>query len=93
MSAVPVTSTACASVPGDYSVRQDSTNPKDFRNDKRSVGARSVRCYIACHAAANIAAFETRKKCGAGDRSRTDDFDLGKVALYQLSYTRPAVDF
>jgi hypothetical protein len=35
------------------------------------------------------------KKCGengAGDRSRTDDFDLGKVALYQLSYTRPATD-
>jgi hypothetical protein len=30
---------------------------------------------------------------GAGDRSRTDDFDLGKVALYQLSYTRPAIDF
>ncbi len=38
---------------------------------------------------------EKLKKCGengAGDRSRTDDFDLGKVALYQLSYTRPATD-
>ena len=29
------------------------------------------------------------EKNGAGDQARTDDFDLGKVALYQLSYTRP----
>ncbi len=27
-------------------------------------------------------------KLGAGDRSRTDDIYLGKVMLYQLSYTR-----
>ena len=26
---------------------------------------------------------------GAGDRIRTGDIDLGKVALYQLSYSRP----
>ena len=25
---------------------------------------------------------------GAGDRARTGDLDLGKVALYQLSYAR-----
>ncbi len=25
---------------------------------------------------------------GAGDRTRTGDLDLGKVALYQLSYSR-----
>ncbi len=25
---------------------------------------------------------------GAGDRARTGDLDLGKVALYQLSYSR-----
>ncbi len=25
---------------------------------------------------------------GAGDETRTRDFDLGKVALYQLSYSR-----
>ena len=25
---------------------------------------------------------------GAGDRIRTGDIDLGKVALYQLSYSR-----
>jgi hypothetical protein len=28
---------------------------------------------------------------GAGDRIRTGDIDLGKVALYQLSYSRPDV--
>ncbi len=27
---------------------------------------------------------------GAGDRIRTGDIDLGKVALYQLSYSREA---
>ena len=27
-------------------------------------------------------------KFGAGDRIRTGDIDLGKVALYQLSYSR-----
>ncbi len=30
-------------------------------------------------------------KLGADDRARTGDLDLGKVALYQLSYVR--VDF
>jgi hypothetical protein len=29
------------------------------------------------------------EKPGAGDRIRTGDIDLGKVALYQLSYSRP----
>ena len=28
------------------------------------------------------------EKFGAGDRIRTGDIDLGKVALYQLSYSR-----
>ena len=28
------------------------------------------------------------EKYGAGDRIRTGDIDLGKVALYQLSYSR-----
>ncbi|CAM2340514.1 hypothetical protein BVIET440_230025 [Burkholderia vietnamiensis] len=28
------------------------------------------------------------KKSGAGDESRTRDLNLGKVALYQLSYSR-----
>ena len=30
---------------------------------------------------------------GAGDRIRTGDINLGKVALYQLSYSRPLEDF
>jgi hypothetical protein len=29
--------------------------------------------------------------CGADDRARTGDLDLGKVALYQLSYVRVKV--
>ena len=31
---------------------------------------------------------EGEEKYGAGDRIRTGDIDLGKVALYQLSYSR-----
>ena len=30
----------------------------------------------------------TLGRAGAGDRIRTGDIDLGKVALYQLSYSR-----
>ena len=33
------------------------------------------------------AAFK-RDSIGAGNRTRTGDIDLGKVALYQLSYAR-----
>lgn len=29
-----------------------------------------------------------QRKTGAGDETRTRDINLGKVALYQLSYTR-----
>jgi hypothetical protein len=39
--------------------------------------------------------FQLRKKaavssgfCEAGDRARTGDIQLGRLALYQLSYTR-----
>ena len=32
--------------------------------------------------------FTTRQILGADDRARTGDLDLGKVALYQLSYVR-----
>jgi hypothetical protein len=32
--------------------------------------------------------FRRGRKNGAGDRIRTGDIDLGKVALYQLSYSR-----
>gem|GEM_PF-952675 len=31
---------------------------------------------------------ETDKKIGAGNEARTRDLNLGKVALYQLSYSR-----
>ena len=31
---------------------------------------------------------QTKKLLGADDRARTGDLDLGKVALYQLSYVR-----
>ncbi len=33
---------------------------------------------------------EAGRCIGAGDRVRTGDIDLGKVALYQLSYSRDA---
>ena len=33
-----------------------------------------------------------KKEFGAGDESRTRDLNLGKVALYQLSYSRVAWD-
>ena len=32
-------------------------------------------------------------KCGAGEESRTLDLNLGKVALYQLSYSRVSCIF
>ena len=47
------------------------------------------RCYRGIDVISLEMRDEVRAKYGAGDRSRTDDFDLGKVALYQLSYTRP----
>ena len=34
------------------------------------------------------AEFDGKLEIGAGDRIRTGDIDLGKVALYQLSYSR-----
>ncbi len=34
--------------------------------------------------------FREEVRNGAGDRIRTGDIDLGKVALYQLSYSREA---
>ena len=34
---------------------------------------------------------ELELRGGAGDRIRTGDIDLGKVALYQLSYSRVEV--
>jgi hypothetical protein len=36
----------------------------------------------------SLADFARKSGFGAGDRIRTGDIDLGKVALYQLSYSR-----
>src|ERR1700732_3933573 len=33
--------------------------------------------------------FDDRRNFGAGNETRTRDLNLGKVALYQLSYSRP----
>ena len=33
-----------------------------------------------------------RQKTGAGEESRTLDLNLGKVALYQLSYSRSGAE-
>lgn len=40
-----------------------------------------------------IAASDVRsgEGCGAGDRGRTDDIQIGNLALYQLSYARKTV--
>lgn len=48
-------------------------------NSRLSFEESGIRCRDA----------EVRKKpLGADDRARTGDLDLGKVALYQLSYSR-----
>ena len=36
----------------------------------------------------SMTAINLRNKIGAGNRVRTGDLNLGKVALYQLSYSR-----
>jgi hypothetical protein len=40
------------------------------------------------YAIENLCAGKRRGDFGAGDRIRTGDINLGKVALYQLSYSR-----
>jgi hypothetical protein len=55
------------------------------------------RMIYAATASANhrIPAFELtkkmRRKTGAGNETRTRDPDLGKVVLYQLSYSRNGI--
>jgi hypothetical protein len=36
--------------------------------------------------------YAAQKKTGAGNGTRTRDINLGKVALYQLSYSRPQIN-
>ena len=50
------------------------------RQDKRSAPSRTRACRT----------YTQKGKYGAGDESRTRDLNLGKVALYQLSYSRIA---
>lgn len=40
----------------------------------------------------NLGFGKGEKETGAGDESRTRDLNLGKVALYQLSYSRSEED-
>ena len=49
------------------------------RRNRTAVNGFAIRC---------IATLLSRHFHGAGDESRTRDLNLGKVALYQLSYSR-----
>jgi hypothetical protein len=40
------------------------------------------------HAGTITTTYRFPRNCGAGKESRTPDLNLGKVALYQLSYSR-----
>ena len=48
----------------------------------------AIRCSLPHAPAMRQRAAINFGKDGAGDRIRTGDIDLGKVALYQLSYSR-----
>src|SRR5260370_6544137 len=67
----------------------DSLNRPGFDGDSgrstREVGFTRPRRPLAW-----LAYFEELLHDGAGDETRTRDIDLGKVALYQLSYSRSA---
>ena len=54
-----------------------------FRNEKRSRSS-----FFLC--SMNFYRRPWNKILGAGNESRTRDLNLGKVALYQLSYSRVA---
>ena len=41
----------------------------------------------SCHAPRGAPGPEVPKETGGADRNRTDDIQLAKLALYQLSYT------
>src|SRR5579863_10272139 len=49
---------------------------------------RGPACAAHCLVHADNTSTKRRFKSGAGDESRTRDLNLGKVALYQLSYSR-----
>ena len=55
---------------------------------KRSGRDKTARQSIDFLKAGDFPEEHRKKECGAGDESRTRDLNLGKVALYQLSYSR-----
>src|SRR3972149_955597 len=50
-----------------------------------------LRTSIFLTASITVTWFLRRGKIGAGDGARTRDLNLGKVALYQLSYSRAII--
>ncbi len=52
------------------------------------LGSESNRRTRSCSPLHNHSATEPGRRIGAGNRVRTGDLNLGKVALYQLSYSR-----
>ena len=55
--------------------------------DRKEVGAGNERCDGSLRTRAAALSRKT-EKVGAGNEVRTRDLNLGKVALYQLSYSR-----
>jgi hypothetical protein len=60
----------------------------EAENDKSEPPGRSATCERALRSLRNAAEDIPYKPMRAGDGTRTHDSHLGKVALYQLSYTR-----
>src|SRR5450830_1937647 len=48
----------------------------------------SITSPVLLFAASAVFTYDTIQKTGAGEEARTLDLNLGKVALYQLSYSR-----
>ena len=64
--------------------------PEDGEAGVGIIRARVVNVQPATVAQLEITFFQRDCGVGAGDETRTRDIDLGKVALYQLSYSRLA---
>ena len=58
------------------------------RRSRTAVNGFAIRCMAALLSRRPFAPTHLPKMYGAGDESRTRDLNLGKVALYQLSYSR-----
>ncbi len=62
--------------------------PGGARRNRTAVNGFAIRCITTLLSRRSPRLF---KRFGAGDESRTRDLNLGKVALYQLSYSRSAL--